>query len=71
MQIYPMRPRGRNPSRLADWPPDLFAWADNRIIDPQPPLPRTVAYVSRRYRLSPTFAALAALHSGLGGRNHD
>ena len=69
MQSYPMRPRGRNPSRLADRQLDLFAWAPTRIADPPQPTSRAAAYVSRRYRLSTSFAALAAFHSGLGG--HD
>lgn len=45
----------------------LWQWAATRIDDPSP-MPRAVACLMRRYRLPQTYAALAALHSGLGGR---
>ena len=48
----------------------LWQWAANKPPTACP-TSRAVAYVARRHRLSPYFAALAAFHSGLGGHNHD
>jgi hypothetical protein len=49
----------------------LWQWAATRITDPPPPMPRAVSYLTRRFAISPTYAALAASLSGLGGMNHE
>jgi hypothetical protein len=71
MQNIPMRPQRRKPFRLAYRQDDLFTWAENRIPNPPPPMPRAVSYLTRRFGISPTYAALAASLSGLGGMNHE
>jgi hypothetical protein len=67
MQNIQLRPQRRKRFRLADCHADLFEWAAGRMTNPPPPIPRAVSHLMRRSQLSQTFAALAAIHAGLGG----